>query len=226
MKRTFVAGLLAAIFLLMLGAPLASAFKFNAQSYTATVNGVQGGVHAPPPPEGTSSNAYLVAFENHLMTECKTATFKGELASASTSLTVSPAVSECSAFGALSATVNMNGCQYRFNPLSGGAGEFSGSLDILCPEGKKIVISGNGCEIQIGSQNGLNGITFGNETQLTEPQLSVGFGVETKMTYSKTQDGIFCPLSGTGTVNDGSIAGGATFKAGNSEGKFDGLWIE
>jgi hypothetical protein len=226
MKRTFLAALLAGIALLMIGAPLASALKFNAQSYPAAVNGVQGGVHAPPPPEGTSSNAYLVAFEGKLMTECKAATFKGELAGASSSVLLALAASECSAFGALSATVNMNGCQYRFNPLSGGAGEFSGSLDIVCPEGKKIVIAGNGCEIQIGSQNGLNGITFGNETQLTEPQLSVGFGVELAMTYVKTQDGVFCPLNGTGTSNEGSIAGGATLKALNSEGKFDGLWIE
>ena len=226
MNRTLIAALSGALAVLLVSASAAQALKFNAQSYTATVNGVQGGLHAPPPPEGTSSNAYLVAFENHLMTECKSATFKGELTGASSSLTMAPAVSECSAFGALSATVSMNGCQYRFNPLSGGAGEFSGSLDIVCPEGKKIVISGNGCEVQIGSQNGLNGITFGNETQLTEPQLSVGFGVEQVMTYSKTQDGVFCPLSGTGTVNNGSIAGGATLKALNSEGKFDGLWIE
>lgn len=137
MNRTLIAALSGALAVLLIGVSAAQAPKLNAQSYPATVNGVQGGEHAPPPPESTTSSAYVIGFEHSLMTECKTAAFNGELATANSSMTLTPAASECAAFGVLTATVNMNGCQYRLNPLTGEAGEYSGNLDIVCPEGKR-----------------------------------------------------------------------------------------
>lgn len=199
----------------------AQAAEFTAESYPVTVTGNQGGAEAPPLPPGTGGAEVepetIFGFEGKLMTECGFAGFVGQLSAASSSLTVSPTLSGCYAFGFIGATVSMNGCEYRFNATSGSADAFGGTMDIVCPTGKKITVVGGNCEVQIGAQTGLTGISYANLTE-AEPKAAatVGFGVK-GFTYTKTKDGLICPLAGTGTLADGVIVGGATVLATDSE---------
>jgi hypothetical protein len=61
--------------------------------------------------------------------------------------------STCNVAGAPS-TVKMNGCDYLFHS--------NGEVDVKCPEGKTIDIEvlETGCKFSIGSQNGLNKVSF------------------------------------------------------------------
>jgi hypothetical protein len=201
---------------LLLNAGSAQAVEFRAEKYTALTSGEQSGT-------GTGKGTIL-AFEGQ-MTECGSAGFEGELTVASSTLTTVPHGSLCTAFGVSSAELLMNGCTYNMHVSAGAIDEFSGSLDIVCPEGKKITVTGNGCEVQIGSQNGLETVKYENLTA-TSPKkgLQVVFNIH-NFVYTKVKDGLFCPLNGTGSGTDGTLVGTTRASATNG-GNADGLWIE
>ena len=232
MNARISAAALAAALLLLVAAPLAQAGQLTAGAYTASVALEQVGEGVPPLPanplppgtrggggsgeekeieeEKYSGPGTVFGFENVLMASCKTIAFSGALTAAATSLTTNPLTSECRAFGFLTSTVLLNGCQYRFNVGAGEKDNFAGTVDLVCPAGKMIQIQASTCEVQIPPQNGLGPIEYENLTEETKeipkPSVAVYFEI-TSLTYTKTKDGLACPLAGTGTSNIGVILG-------------------
>ncbi|HET7121189.1 MAG TPA: hypothetical protein VFI17_08060 [Solirubrobacterales bacterium] len=200
---------LVALAAVSLTANVAQAAKFTAGAYPASVFGEQA---ATPAPNTGIEGGTVFGFESKLMLECATATFAGSLTEASSALTVAPKLEGCRAFESILGSANPNGCETRFHATSGSGDEFGGTVDIVCPEGKKIVVTGNNCEVQIGAQSGVGGIKYVNETKSSPHSVILEFAVNS-LTYTKTKDAIGCPLSGTGTLSDGVIAGSATVGA-------------
>lgn len=204
---------------------LAQAAEFKAGSYPATVVASQGGELAPKPPAGTGGGgggaaALVFGFEGALMTSCGTANFEGQLSGPSASLSTNAVMAVCGAFGFVTATVNTNGCKYAFNAGTGSEGKSTGTVDISCPAGKVITVSGGNCEVQIGTQTGIGPISYASQTEKGAKVVTIGFESKASLQYTKTIDGFACPLNGTGSKTDGLVVGGATAKTAS------GIWIE
>jgi hypothetical protein len=193
---------LVAVAALTIGASGASAANFTAASYPAfTV--------AEPSSAGTPA----LTFEGGNKAVCESFGFGGKITAATSSLQLEPGINGCTDFGA-AGTVETNGCNFVLHPGTGSADNYTGNFDITCPSGKKIVVTGNTCEVQIGAQNGLGPIAYQRVT--TAPK-AVEATFQLKSTagfaYTKAVDGASCPLSGTGAKTDGVISGGVTIKA-------------
>lgn len=161
-------------------------------------------------------------FESGLSAECTEAGFAGEMAEATSALALGGGFGSCTAFGSAEGSIETNGCEFVLQPGSGSGDEFSGSFDVACPTGQKIVVKGGNCEVQIGSQTGLGPVGY-DELTAAEPEeaneVEASFEMEAAsgFTYAKTLDGVSCPLAGTGTKSDGVFSGGMKLKAGNIE---------
>jgi phage FluMu protein Com len=101
--------------------------------------------------EGSESGAQSFSFEGGRTIECSGSSFNGTYTEAESkaeeaSYVVAPSYSECSAkiLGkSTTATVTANGCTYQLQPKRSMTGslegwEYSGTLSVKCPEGKKI----------------------------------------------------------------------------------------
>ncbi len=178
-------GPLAAVALLMAAAPAAAqAKRFQAEAYPATIHAVQEGIS-----EATIEGSPAV--------ECETAEYNGTLAEASEWLKITPTYGKCKTFG-FASTVTFNGCQYEFHT--------NGSVDIICPTGKKIVIEvtegfGKGCKVEIGEQKGLETITYeniaGGKVRVTA---NVGH-----VAYHSNEVGFGCPANGKEAKYEGKV---------------------
>lgn len=197
MKKTILA--LAMALALLLAAGTAQAANFVADEYPAQIKGVQVGA-------GATGEGTILGFESKLMTECGTAGYSGELAAASSTLSVVNGPGGCVAFGFANAEIRANGCGHLYHVASGAGDEFSGTTDVVCPAGKKIEIVGGSCEVQIGAQAGLGSVTYENRTKATPKAVRVKFNV-TGLAYTVTKDGFLCPFSATGPRTDGGVYG-------------------
>jgi opacity protein-like surface antigen len=112
--------------------------------------------------------------------ECEEAKYTGTQANATaTTITVAPTYSNCSALsGFASATIDMNGCEFKFNEPSA---KLEGTTDIVCPAGKEITVTASSfgtskCIIHIPPQTGLGTIEYTNEgTGPTREVIIFGF---------------------------------------------------
>lgn len=210
--------LLAALAVLVTGASAAQAANFTAAEETAFISGEQTG------PKGTGGGggigSTIFGFESSQMAECESAGFAGLLTEPTSSLAVSSGYNGCTAFGSAGATIASNGCEFVLHPGSGSVDEFTGTFDITCPGGEKMVVTGGNCEIQIGAQSGLGPVVYKNLTT-AEPKKAVEAKFQmtggSGFTYTKAKDGSGCPLSGTGNKTDGVIVGAAMITAGSVE---------
>jgi hypothetical protein len=164
--------LIAALAFAAVGASAAGATNFTASKYTTQFTG-----------ESAKGNDTFVTEGGRV--ECK-AHYQGTMPSASESQTVEASYTECKAFGFLSATVTMNGCDYVFYT--------SGKVDLTCPGFESIVIKASTCTVTLKSQPGLEGVGISNVWN----GITVWAGIK-GIDYSVTQDGIGCPFNGIGT---------------------------
>jgi hypothetical protein len=118
-------------------------------------------------------------------TECKVSYAMDAITGPSEVITVTPTFTECQSFGFLSATVNMNGCDYVYHT--------NGAWDIVCSGSNMITIVSSTCEMKIGAQVGLKSIAFSNSGSGISAKANVG-----GIAYSVTKDGFLCPFNGTG----------------------------
>lgn len=145
---------------------------------------------------GEQAEEHVFTIENGLTAKCKKATFLGTMLAARVpTLEVTPAYSECSAFGFPSATITVNSCKYKLLEPSG-AGPFTGNVSVVCAGEEVMKIATSTCEVTIGNQESKSKVTHRNQattpsTILAEPELS-------GLKYTKTKDNFLCPLSGTG----------------------------
>jgi hypothetical protein len=175
--------------------------RFEAASYPAALSGSQ----APA--------AKLTLNTEGGKVSCNKATLAGEMSAAATSLALVPSFSECEAFGFTEATVNANGCAFvpRLGATVWGS-RYPGTMDVECPAGKAIEVSSFNCALTIPAQSGLGGVVAEGSSATTPPQLALTAAIS-KIKYTKTKDGTFCPFTGTGTKEDGVLAGVATVSA-------------
>jgi len=125
----------------------------------------------------------------------------GELSAESDTLALNPTFSGCTLFG-LEAKLATNGCSYEYTVEAG----TSDTMDIACPEGKAIAINAGTCAISIPAQTGLSAVESGLEVGSDPRSVTLALDIA-GLTYTKTNDGFLCPLNGTGTKSDGTVAG-------------------
>lgn len=150
---------------------------------------------------GEQAEPFIFTIENGMGLECS-ATYSGEVNKAVEQLEVLPSYSGCNIFGA-SATVNMEGCKYRFNANTT-------DVDLVCPSGKVVKVVIGTCEVQFGSQEGLNAVSYVNNAG--PPKTVTVKATVTGVKYNKTKDGKLCPLAGTGEKSDGEFSGDTVVK--------------
>lgn len=122
--------------------------------------------------------------------ECK-GHFTGSAGGPTTEITINAEYTNCKAFGFASANVAMNGCDYIFHS--------NGAVDVECPAGKTIVITAGNCEVDVGTQTGLNKVTLTNDGNHIKAQANVS-----GITGTVTKDGFLCPLNGVGHKTGGT----------------------
>ncbi len=196
--------MLAVLGALTIGASGAQAVNFTAASYPAFLSAGPSGAGAPS-----------FTFEGGTTAKCTSVGFGGEITKATSELKLGPGFNTCTNFGAAGSIVP-NGCEFVFHPGSGSADKFTGTFDITCPAGKKIVVTGNTCEVQIGAQTGLTAVAY--ERLTTAPnEVQANFSMKSTagFAYTKVVDGASCPLAGTGAKTDGVVGGGLKIQAGN-----------
>jgi hypothetical protein len=162
-------------------ASAASASSYTASSYSATTTG-----------SNTAGKETLTTVGGTVQCDSH---FQGTLASANSTLTITPKYTNCVAFGFLNATVDFMGCDYLFHsgPAQGG-GVYFHTVDIVCPEGSgPITITAGTCKVDIPAQTGLAMVKTTNVagTLTVEPNISF-------ITTNVTGDGFGCPFTGTG----------------------------
>ena len=99
--------------------------------------------------------------------ECKKATFEAApgVGNHPTIETKSVVYSECKAFG-VEAKIKFEGCQYKFNAPKDAEAEskneikHTGTVNIVCPEGKTIVIQAGTCTVTVPTQGPLSSINY------------------------------------------------------------------
>jgi hypothetical protein len=153
---------------------------------------------------------------------CKKATFTGTefLLSGQATVTVSPAYSECTFLGVSNVAVNVNGCTYRFNEPTGLTSPFTGTVNVLCPVGKKIEFEASGCKVEVGEQGPLSSLTFTNGGTSPNRFVTVTANV-TKIAYTASGK---CAVLGEKT--DGTYKGTAKAQAETEGEKVVGAFIE
>lgn len=180
----------------------ASATEFTAASYPVALSGSQ--------PEG-ALHEFEVGSGN---VKCTTATFTGTGSAATTTQTITPHYTGCTAFG-LSATVTLNGCDYLFHSQASG---LNGTVDIVCSGSNEIKIdtAGGLCDTHVKPQTGLGGITFannGNHIDVTAKVTTIHAVVTGKF---------LCPVTtSTKTYTDSKYTGTVTLKGDNGATKID-----
>jgi hypothetical protein len=183
------------------GQPAEASIVFDATGVVATISGEQ-------------TAAHTFTFESEVKGSCAKATLGGEMEERAETLTLSPSYAECTSFG-LAATVEPNGCKYVFRTGSKTeAGVFSGTTDVTCPKEAGITITGfsGNCQVKIGPQTGLGGVTYRNK-QETSPTKVLAEVALNGIKYTVTKDAFLCPFKGTGEKTGGSMAGSSLLKA-------------
>lgn len=141
-------------------------------------------------------------------------------------ISVAAEFEECEANETFPATIETNGCEEVFE-LSETLSEdhYSATMGISCPEGQKIVVVTETCEIQVGSQSGVQGVEYISNTEASPVQdLTMIANVE-EIQYTVTKDGILCPLPGTGEYSNGQHVVEATVQGRDKEGELQDIWI-
>lgn len=182
-----------------LGAVMASSAQaqgeFTAASYPTTLT-------------GTQQEQVVLTWEDGLQKKCNQMLFHSQLNSATSTLTASATYSECTVFGFIAGSIEMNGCQYVFHvsePVE--TDIYSGTVDLICPAGKKVVAKSATCEIFVPEQTGMKEVKFINNTAAGDVTVQLNI---TGITYEKVKDGFGCPLTGTGVKADAKIQGQIT----------------
>jgi hypothetical protein len=170
---------------------------FLAEGYSATLTGSQVGSNVFTFKAGT--------------VKCSSISYSGTLEEQSTTIELAPSYSECTAFGFVNTTIDVNGCKYKATVTSKVAADsFSGTVDVVCPETKKIAITAFNCEVTFGSQTGWS--TSFTDTTAASPKKDVDISVSATGT-SYTQTSKSFPGCTNGSFTDGKYSGETTVKA-------------
>jgi len=163
--------------------------EFTCSTYpcTATGSSLSGA-------EKFTTEAGTVECDSHFLVEKYNAT-KEDITGPTSTVTVTPTYTNCKAFGFLSATVNVEGCDYVFHATEFvSAGDYKHHVDVVCPAGQSIKIVASTCKAEVGGQTGLTTAKTTNNaggTVTVQPEVA-------NISMTVTQDGFGCPFGGTG----------------------------
>jgi hypothetical protein len=148
--------------------------------------------------------------------KCAVSHYDGTLTGASSTLTVKPTYTTCTAFGFAEATVNTEECHYLFHATEHVAPTFRAHVDVVCPAGQSIKIIAGKCKAEVKAQTGLTTVDITNMAGIapTVSDLTIkatlgkgkeagGNGKEGPIAYTVTEDGFLCPFNGTGAKTGG-----------------------
>jgi hypothetical protein len=139
--------------------------------------------------------------------------FAGGLAAPAENLAVTPTYFPCTLAGT-SALVEMNGCTYDLNAgVELAKGFFVGSMGIVCPPGKEIVVNNGWCIVTFPPQANLGGASYKNEAN---GEFDATFAVR-PIRYAANAN---CP-SGAGNFANGEYDGVMAVK-----GNAGPVWVE
>lgn len=204
-----LAALLAVGLFLVVPAAAQATPLFGAGAYPATVQG--------------ESAAVVIGTDGGNI-ECFTTTFDGTLSAASSTLDLTPIVSNCKAWGFVNPTISTQGCGYRFHATEKQAlDQYKAHLGIKCPTAGGIIWSAGTCSIEIKPQEGLTTVDLDNDTGAPN-RLTLDFEVS-GLAYTVTKDGLGCPLTGTGATTNGTITSDAILLKASNSGKEVGLAV-
>lgn len=211
--KTLGVAMMAVLTLTAVAASSASAAQFQAEEYPVTLKGAQ-------------STQHVFTIEGGLTVSCKTVVFEGQekYGEKQQSITMTPTYEGCKAFGFVEAAVNMEGCQYEYPEPQGTSSPYSGQVSVQCPEGQLITITAGTCEVRVGEQGPLQTVKYTNN-EGPPKTITVGAGVE-QIAYNKIEDGLLCPLNGTGENGDGKYTGNALVKGFNQNSEQVGIFVE
>jgi hypothetical protein len=190
MKNLKILGL-AFVAMLAIGAtavPAASAVKMTAEGYPTTLTG------ASDPGIG---NVVAVTAGN---VSCPNSTYLGVLAAASTTVSVAPNFTGCTAFG-FPGTMDVNECTLL---LHGVEASFNSTVDFVCPAGKEMTLTVTSagtskCMLHIPSQAGLGTVTVTPVGAGATREITLDVNV-TGIKYTHTAgSGLGACASGSGT---------------------------
>jgi len=182
----------------------AMAAEFHSETAHTIISGEQ--------PAGTND----VFTVNAGKVTCNSATYSGTTSAATTSeIEVEPKYSECTAFGFVSTTIDVEGCKYKFTPATS-----TPQLHIICPAGKTLHVTAFNCWVKIGSQT-LSGITYDNSGSGTSRDVTATANVS-GITY--TQESKSFPGCTNGTFTNGTYVGAGTVKGANTSGTQVGVF--
>ena len=147
--------------------------------------------------EKFTTEAGTVECDSHFLVE-KYNAIKEDIPEQATTVTVTANydLSPCTAFGFLSATVDMMSCDYVFHATERvSAGVYKHHVDVVCTNaGDAITITASTCTADVPAQTGLTTVkttNLANGTVTVQPEVN-------NITINVTKDGIGCPFSGTG----------------------------
>jgi hypothetical protein len=190
------------------------AFKFKAEAAPATLTGKN---HAGP----------SLFFSTAGALECNESTYTGTLAAEeATELELAPAYAGCSLMG-IPATVDVNGCKYRFTVTNIESGKREGSMDIVCPEGKTITVTAvqagtPKCTIHIPSQNDRRPVTYTNTGAGATREITIDLNVGAiKYTHTAGTGPGACAFGG---AENGFLAGPISITGENAGGTHIGIF--
>ncbi len=201
---------MAIVAVLVFGAYASSAFaleNFEAKTYPVLAKAVQKTV-----------NVFKVGSSPAV--ECETASFMGQepmfIPGPTKSLLLNATYGKCKAFG-FAAEVTILGCLYlvMLNGTSTGTVDIKNSGSTKSCEEKPITIKvpTTGCELTVGVQSGLSGVTFTNESNGT---VVANFKL-TKVAYKVTKSGVGCPKEGEESTYSGEVTGSGETEAGAAD---------
>lgn len=173
---------------------------------------------APVTFKGTSPNNEFVT--NAGSVACETSSFSGSNSTTSSSTaTLTPVYSGCTAFGVVGAKISMNGCAYLFHLVEGSSPP-TAKVDVECPSGKEVTIEASICTVHVPPQSGLSHVVFTNKgskkTRDIEASVTVG-----GITYTATSGCL-----NAGTASNGIYSGTVTVQGSDSGGAQQGIWVE
>ncbi|HEX7279990.1 MAG TPA: trypsin-like serine protease [Solirubrobacterales bacterium] len=149
--------------------------------------------------------------------KCTTINYSGTLEEQSETIELTPSYSGCTAFGFISAPIDVNGCKFKFAATSKSeADSFGGTVDVVCPEGSAITATAFNCHVKFGSQTGLSGVTY-TDTTAASPKADVDVSVNLSG-IKYTQESKSFPGCSSGTFTNGTYAGSSTLWAETAEG--------
>ncbi|HVI70064.1 MAG TPA: hypothetical protein VM656_01085 [Pyrinomonadaceae bacterium] len=159
---------------------------------------------------------------------CTTAKYTGTIQSATKTTTVAevtPEYSGCTAFGFANVPIHHNECKYKFVAGTKESGNYEGSIDIVCPTGKKIEITAPGCLVTVGPQTGLKKVTFHNVGASATREITATVNL-TGIKYEEHAPTFFSTCEyDTVATNNGTYTGNAIVTGEDTEGKHVGLFL-